>query len=79
MTVQNLRIARIDAANHLLLIEGAIPGAERQLVIISKSRKHPGLVKQPRAFQVVIEEDENLSKTAKAASKKLKTPSAPAK
>ena len=72
VTVQNLRIARIDPANHLLLIEGAIPGAERQLILISKSRKHPGLVKQPQAFQLVTDEDENLSKTAKAASKKPK-------
>src|SRR3989338_1095497 len=77
VTVQNLRIARIDLEHHLLLIEGAIPGADRQLVIISKSRKHSGVVKQPQAFQAVIEDDENLSKTAKAASKKPK-PAAPA-
>ena len=72
VTVQNLRIARIDAANHLLLIEGAIPGADRQLVFITKSRKHSGQVKPPRAFAAIIEDDENLSKTAKAASKKPK-------
>ena len=72
VTVQNLRIARIDLEHHLLLIEGAIPGADRQLVIISKSRKHPGVVKQPQAFQIVSEDDANLSKTAKAASKKPK-------
>jgi large subunit ribosomal protein L3 len=72
VTVQNVRIARIDPVNHLLLIEGTIPGAERQLVVISKSRKRPGLVKPPQAFQLVVEEDENLSKTAKAASKKPK-------
>ena len=69
VTVQHLRIARLDAEHHLLLIEGAIPGAERGLVLIRKSRKHPGAVKKPQAFQVVIEEDETLSKTAKAASK----------
>ena len=72
VTVQNLRIARIDLEHHLLLIEGAIPGADRQLVLISKSRKHPGLVKPPQAFQVIREDDANLSKTAKAASKKPK-------
>lgn len=72
VTVQNLRIARIDLEHHLLLIEGAIPGAGRQLVIISKSRKHPGVVKQPQAFQIVSEDDANLSKTAKAVSKKPK-------
>jgi large subunit ribosomal protein L3 len=73
VTVQNVRILKLDAANNLLLIEGAVPGAERQLVMISKSKKRPGFIKAPQAFQEVIEEDETLSKTAKAASKKLKT------
>ena len=73
VTVQNLRIARIDAANHLLLIEGAIPGADRQLVFVTRSRKHSGQVKPPQAFAAILEDDENLSKTAKAASKKPKT------
>jgi len=73
VTVQNLRILRLDAANNLLLIEGAVPGAERQLVIVSKSKKRPGVVKAPQAFQAIIEEDETLSKTAKAVSKKPKT------
>ena len=74
VTVQNLRIARLDLEHHLLLIEGAIPGADEQLVIIRKSRKHPGLIKKPQEFAAIIEDDENLSKTAKAASKALKQP-----
>ncbi|MBI4342846.1 MAG: 50S ribosomal protein L3 [Candidatus Omnitrophica bacterium] len=72
VTVQNLRIARLDLEHHLLLIEGALPGAEEQLLIISKSRKHPGFVKKPQEFQAIIEDDESLSKTAKAALKTLK-------
>jgi large subunit ribosomal protein L3 len=72
VTIQNLRIARIDTANNLLLIEGAIPGGHKQLVIVTKSRKQPGRIKAPQAFAAVIEDDENLSKTAKAASKKPK-------
>ena len=72
VTVQNVRIARLDAANNLLLIEGAIPGGEQQLVTITKSKKRLGIVKKPQAFQEIVEEDETLSKTAKAASKKLK-------
>ena len=69
VTVQNLRIARLDAAHNLLLVEGAIPGPENELVIIRKSKKHPGVVKKPQEFAVILEDDENLSKTAKAASK----------
>lgn len=72
VTVQNVRIMGIDPANHLLLIEGAIPGAEQQLVEVRKSIKRTGVVKKPQEFQEIVEEDETLSKTAKAASKKLK-------
>ena len=76
VTIQNLRIARIMPEQHLILIEGAIPGSEQQLVMIRKSQKNPGVIRKPQALAAVIEDDENLSKTAKAASKKLKTPSA---
>ncbi len=79
VTVQNLRIARLDAEHHLLLVEGSVPGSEHGLVFISKSMKRTGVIKKPQEFTEIIEDDENLSKTAKAASKKLKTPSAPAK
>ncbi len=70
VTVQNLRILGLDAANHLLLIEGAIPGAEQELVFIKKAKKRPGVIRKPQEFQAITEEDENLSKTAKAVSKK---------
>ena len=72
VTVQNVRIARLDPEHHLLLIEGAVPGGERELVIISKSQKRPGLIKKPQAFQTVVEEEEELSKNAKAAKAKKK-------
>ena len=72
VTVQNLRIIMLDAQHNLLLIDGAIPGADEQLVLVQKSRKHPGLVKKPQEFAAIIEDDEGLSKTAKAASKALK-------
>jgi hypothetical protein len=76
VTQQNLRIVSIDLKNHLLLVEGAVPGADNSLVFVTKAKKHPGLLHKPRELQEIIEEDENLSKTAKAASKKLKAPSA---
>lgn len=78
VTVQNTRILVLDPEHNLILVQGAVPGAENGLVMIRKSRKKPNVIKAPQAIQVIIEEDENLSKTAKAASKKLKTPSAPA-
>lgn len=69
VTVQNIRIARVDPVHHLVLLEGSVPGAEGGLVCIRKAMKAPGVVKAPQEFQEVIEEDESLSKTAKAASK----------
>jgi large subunit ribosomal protein L3 len=70
VTLQNVRIVRLDIANHLMLIAGSIPGSEQGLVIVRKSAKRPGLIKKPRAFQAVIEEDEGLNKHAKAAKTK---------
>jgi large subunit ribosomal protein L3 len=34
VTTQNLKIARIDAEKHLLMIEGGIPGAKNSLVLV---------------------------------------------
>ena len=73
VTVQNVRIVGLNPQHHLLLIEGAIPGAERGLVIIRKSTKLPGVIKKPQALQTIVEEeDERLSKTAKAIKAKPK-------
>ena len=73
VTVQNVRIVRLDLEHHLLLVAGAVPGSEGGLILIRKSVKRPEVLKTPKAFQLVIEDDENLSKTAKAAKKKPKT------
>ncbi len=69
VTVQNVRIVRRDAEHHLLLLEGAIPGADEGLVLVRRAQKRPGLVRKPQALQTVIEE-EDTAKTAKAAKKK---------
>lgn len=66
VTVQNLRIMRLDVQQNLLLIEGTIPGAERQLVIVRTSTKRPGVIKKPQAFQTVVVEEEEAGKKAKA-------------
>lgn len=72
VTVQNVRIVRRDAERHLLLLEGAIPGAAQGLVFVRKAQKRPGLIRKPQAFQTVIEEEDmaKTAKTAKAAKKK---------
>ena len=71
VTLQNLRIVRIDAEANLLLIAGAIPGPARSVVVVHKSVKKPGVIKQPQAIQQgVVEEDETAAKKAKPAAKK---------
>jgi large subunit ribosomal protein L3 len=39
VTVQKLKIARVDAGDNLLLIKGAIPGSDNGLVLIRNSVK----------------------------------------
>ncbi len=70
VTIQNLRIVRLDPANNLLLVQGSVPGPERQLVMVRKSVKKPGVIKESRAFQLVVEETEEDTKKAARAKKK---------
>jgi large subunit ribosomal protein L3 len=39
VTVQKLQVVRVDAADNLLLIKGAIPGSTNGLVLIKDSVK----------------------------------------
>jgi large subunit ribosomal protein L3 len=39
VSVQNLKIARVDAEKHLLLIEGAVPGTKNGLVLVRHAVK----------------------------------------
>lgn len=45
-TTQNLRVVRVQKEDGLLLIRGAIPGAEGDYVVIREAKKHP---KKPAA------------------------------
>jgi large subunit ribosomal protein L3 len=36
-TVRNLKVIRVDADNHLLLVEGAVPGGPNSIVVIRKA------------------------------------------
>jgi large subunit ribosomal protein L3 len=69
VTVQNLRVVRLDLENNLLLVHGAVPGAEDGLLLIRKSVKRPGFIKKPQAIQTVVEEEEATSKKAKPGKK----------
>ena len=39
VTVQKLKVARVDAADNLLLIKGAVPGSDNGLLLIRDSVK----------------------------------------
>ena len=39
VTVQKLKILRVDAADNLLLIKGAVPGHKNSIIMINKSVK----------------------------------------
>lgn len=41
VTVQALEVVRVEPERHLLLVEGAVPGAEQTVVFIRRSRKPP--------------------------------------
>ena len=72
VTVQNLRIIGINKEENLMWIEGMVPGPKEGLVFVKKSRKKTGVLNKPKELEAIIEDDESLSKTAKAASKKPK-------
>ena len=70
VTVQNLRIMKIDPQAHLLVIEGAVPGPERRLVMVRKSMKRPGVVVAAKGLQeLLIETDEDQRQKAKVKKK----------
>ncbi|MDE1919863.1 MAG: 50S ribosomal protein L3 [Candidatus Omnitrophica bacterium] len=39
VTVQSLRVMRVDADNNLILVKGAVPGHKNGMVLINKSKK----------------------------------------
>jgi len=69
VTIQNLRIMKIDAQANLLVIEGALPGPEQRLVRIEKSVKRPGAIVAARRIQDTIVAEEEEKKPAKAKKK----------
>ena len=70
VTIQNLRVMKVDAQANLLVIEGALPGPEQRLVLIEKSIKRPGAIVAAKKIQETIVSEEEEKKPAKAAKKK---------
>jgi large subunit ribosomal protein L3 len=67
-TTINLEVVRVDAARNLLLVKGAVPGAENGRLIVSTAAKG-----QPKPVQVPVK-----AKDAKAAAKAPAKPAAKA-
>jgi large subunit ribosomal protein L3 len=38
VTIHNLKVLRVDVDNHLLILEGGIPGAPESVVVVRKAR-----------------------------------------
>lgn len=41
VTTQALEVVRVDAANHLLMVKGSVPGSDQAVIEIRRSRKGP--------------------------------------
>ncbi len=53
VTVQNLRVMRVDADNNIILVKGAVPGHKNGVVLINKSKK--------KAFRSLEEKNETVA------------------
>ena len=65
VTIQNLRIMKVNMEENILLVQGAVPGPERELVLVNKSIKKPGVIKAAKGIQDVFVEEEEDTKKAK--------------
>lgn len=71
VTIQNLRVMKIDPEENLLIIEGALPGPEDRLILVRKSLKRAGVITAARKVQeTVVSDEEDEKKPAKPAAKK---------
>lgn len=75
VTIQNLRIMKIDPQHNLLVVQGAVPGPERRLVTVHKSVKRPGVVTAAKTLQesLIVEEEKKSKGAAKAKAAAKKT------
>jgi len=71
VTVQSLRVMRVDADQNLILVKGAVPGHKNGMVVINKSKKkvHRSLEEKKETAAV----KRNPMKQSKAATSAVKT------
>ncbi len=65
-TVQNLEVIKVDLEKNLMVVKGAVPGADNQLILIRRSLKKPGGVK-PRQAPKKSEKKDPLKASKQAA------------
>ena len=70
VTIQNVRIMKIDSQENLLIVQGAVPGPERRLVMVRKAVKRPGVITKAKGLQELVGETEEETSKKKAAPKK---------
>jgi len=76
-TAQNLQVIQVREADNLLLIKGAIPGANNDYVIIRESKKLPkGSARAKRRLEVQAAASEAPAPKAKGAAKPVAAPKA---
>ena len=65
VTIQNVRVMKVDPQANLLVIQGALPGPENRLVTVNKSAKRPGAIVAAKGIQEIFVEEEEEKKPAK--------------
>ena len=63
VTVQNLKVIKVDSVNNVIAVRGAVPGADKTILVINKSKK-----KRPE--EVAAKEQKKLEQKKKAEPKK---------
>ncbi|MGL4463945.1 MAG: 50S ribosomal protein L3, partial [Planctomycetia bacterium] len=69
-TVRNLKVVRVDQENNLLLVEGAVPGANGGMVMVRQTNSVVGLKKRAEALKRAQALKEKIAKAAAAAAAK---------
>ena len=80
VTVENLKVVKIDADNNIILVKGAVPGHRNTLLVISFSKKKPKAARvEPKQEAKEEVKKEEKPEAAKKESKKEEKPKAEAK
>jgi large subunit ribosomal protein L3 len=49
VTIQSLRVVKVDTANNLLLVKGGVPGKNNSYLVIRKSSRKKPAAQTPKA------------------------------